>query len=92
MTKADLIALMAKEAKITNVAAAKALETYIKAVGGELRKTGRLSLVGFGTFTCVRRKARMGRNPKTGAAIKIPSRKVVKFKPGKALSDMISGV
>ena len=92
MTKADLIALMAKEAKITNVAAAKALETYINAVGGELRKTGRLSLVGFGTFTCVRRKARMGRNPKTGAAIKIPSRKVVKFKPGKALSDMISGV
>ncbi len=92
MTKADLIALMAKEAKITKVAAEKALETYIKAVGGELRKTGRLSLVGFGTFTCVRRKARMGRNPKTGAIIRIPSRKVVKFKPGKALSDMVSGV
>ncbi|MCX5835071.1 MAG: HU family DNA-binding protein, partial [Deltaproteobacteria bacterium] len=77
-------------AKISKVAAEKALETYIKVVGTELRKTGRLSLVGFGTFTCARRKARMGRNPKTGATIKIPARKVVKFKSGKTLSELVS--
>ncbi|MGE5790609.1 MAG: HU family DNA-binding protein, partial [Syntrophaceae bacterium] len=70
--------------------AGRALEAYIEAVGGELKKTGKLGLVGFGTFNCVQRKARTGRNPKTGSAIDIPSKKVVRFRAGKGLSDVVN--
>jgi DNA-binding protein HU-beta len=58
-------------------------------VARELKKNGKLGLVGFGTFSVVKRKAREGRNPQTGKAIKIPAKKVVKFKPGKELSDKV---
>lgn len=90
MTKQDMINVMAKEARISKAAAGRALEAYIQAVGEELRKTGKLSLVGFGTFSCVQRKARTGRNPKTGSAIQIPARRVVRFRPGKGLSDVVN--
>ena len=90
MTKQDMINVMAKEARISKAAAGRALEAYIEAVGGELKKTGKLSLVGFGTFNCVQRKARTGRNPKTGSAIDIPSKKVVRFRAGKGLSDVVN--
>ena len=88
MTKAELIGVMADEAEISQ-AAAKALDAYIAAVGKELKKTGKLGLVGFGTFSVVKRKAREGRNPQTGKTIKIPAKKVVKFKAGKTLSDKV---
>jgi len=87
MTKADLVGVMAKEADITKAAAALALDAYVDAVTKELKKGGKLSLVGFGTFSVSKRKAREGRNPQTGAAIKIPAKKVVKFKAGKELAD-----
>jgi DNA-binding protein HU-beta len=90
MTKQDMIHVIAKEARISKAAAGRALEAYIQAVGGELKQTGRLSLVGFGTFNCVQRKARTGRNPKTGSAIPIPSKKVVRFRAGKGLSDVVN--
>ena len=90
MTKQDMINVMAKKARISKAAAGRALEAYIEAVGGELKKTGKLSLVGFGTFNCVQRKARTGRNPKTGGAIDIPSKKVVRFRAGKGLSDVVN--
>jgi DNA-binding protein HU-beta len=90
MTKQDMINVMAQKARISKAAAGRALECYIQAVGDELRKTGRLSLVGFGTFNCVQRKARTGRNPKTGGAIDIPARKVVRFRAGKGLSDVVN--
>jgi DNA-binding protein HU-beta len=90
MTKQDMINVMAKEARISKAAAGRALEAYIEAVGGELKKTGKLGLVGFGTFNCVQRKARTGRNPKTGIAIDIPSKKVVRFRAGKGLSDVVN--
>jgi DNA-binding protein HU-beta len=90
MTKQDMINVMAKEARISKAAAGRALEAYIAAVGEELKKTGKLSLVGFGTFNCVQRKARTGRNPKTGSAIDIPSKKVVRFRAGKGLSDVVN--
>lgn len=90
MTKQDMINVMAKEARISKAAAGRALEAYIRAVGGELKQTGKLSLVGFGTFNCVQRKARTGRNPKTGSAIHIPSKKVVRFRAGKGLSDVVN--
>ena len=89
MTKEELIGVMADGAGITKVAAADALEAYIGAVTKELKKSGKLGLVGFGTFSVVKRKAREGRNPQTGKAIKIPAKKVVKFKAGKTLADKV---
>jgi DNA-binding protein HU-beta len=89
MTKADLVSAMADGATISKAAAAKALESYIATVAKELKKNGKLGLVGFGTFSVIKRKAREGRNPQTGKTIKIPAKKVVKFKAGKALADKV---
>ena len=89
MTKAELIAVMAEGAAVTKAAAAKALEGFTAAVAKELKKSGKLGLVGFGTFSVVKRKAREGRNPQTGKKIKIAAKKVVKFKAGKALADKV---
>jgi DNA-binding protein HU-beta len=89
MTKAELIGVMADVAGITKAAAASVLDAYVGAVTKELKKSGKLGLVGFGTFSVVKRKAREGRNPQTGKAIKIPAKKVVKFKAGKALADKV---
>jgi DNA-binding protein HU-beta len=87
MTKAELIGVMAGEAGVTKATAAKALAAFTTTVAKELKKSGRLGLVGFGTWSVVKRKAREGRNPQTGKTIKISAKKVVKFKAGKALSD-----
>jgi len=89
MTKAELIAVMAEGAAVPKAAAANALEAYVGAVAKELKKSGKLGLVGFGTFSVVKRKAREGRNPQTGKKIKIAAKKVVKFKAGKALADKV---
>ena len=89
MTKAELIAVMAEGADITKAAAASALEAYTMAVAKELKKSCKLGLVGFGTFSVVKRKAREGRNPQTGKTIKIAAKKVIKFKAGKALADKV---
>jgi DNA-binding protein HU-beta len=89
MTKAELIGVLANGAGISKAAAAKALESYIGTVAKELKKSGKLGLVGFGTFSVIRRKAREGRNPQTGKTIKIAAKKVVKFKAGKALADKV---
>ena len=87
MTKAELIAVMAEDAGVTKAAAAKGLGCFTATVAKELKKSGKLGLVGFGTFSVVKRKAREGRNPQTGKTIKIAAKKVVKFKAGKALGD-----
>ncbi|MGD0278030.1 MAG: HU family DNA-binding protein [Smithella sp.] len=89
MTKAELIGVIAKAANITKDKAAKSLDAYETAVSKELKKSGKLVLVGFGTFSVVKRKAREGRNPQTGKAIKIPAKKVVKFKAGKDLASKV---
>jgi len=89
MTKADLIARIAKDAKVSKKAGEVALNTIVKAVKETLKKGQSLTLVGFGTFSLGKRAARMGRNPQTGAAIKIKAAKVPKFKPGKALKDAV---
>jgi DNA-binding protein HU-beta len=90
MTKADLIGKMAKDAKISKVAAGAVLDSFMANVTKALKKKdGKVTLVGFGTFQKVRQKARKGRNPQTGAPIKIKARNVVKFKAGKALKDAI---
>jgi DNA-binding protein HU-beta len=90
MTKAELVEKIAKEADISKVAAAAAMSSFMDGVVKTLKKKdGKVTLVGFGTFTKVRRKARTGRNPQTGAPIKIKARNVVKFKPGKLLKDAV---
>ena len=89
MTKAELIAAMAGGARISKSAASKALDAYVGAVTKELKKGGKVGLVGFGTFSISKRKAREGRNPQTGKAIKIPAKKVVKFKAGKELANKV---
>ncbi len=89
MTKAELITAIANDAGITKVAATKALESYMGTVTKELKKNGKFGLVGFGSFSVVKRKARMGRNPQTGEEIKIKARKVIKFKPGMALTEKV---
>jgi DNA-binding protein HU-beta len=92
MTKAELIGMMAEEAGITKAAAVKALEAYTMAVEKELKKSGKIGLVGFGTFSVVKRKAREGRNPQTGKTIKIAAKKVIKFKAGKKMADIVNKV
>ena len=90
MTKAELVGKMAKDAGISKAAAAVALNSFTQNVTKALRKKdGKVTLVGFGTFAKVRRKARKGRNPQTGATIKIKASNTVRFKPGKALKDAI---
>ena len=90
MTKAELIVAMAKDAGITKTAAVEALSSYMEIVTRELKKNGRFGLVGFGSFSVIKRKARKGRNPQTGEEIKIKAKKVIKFKPGKALAEKIN--
>jgi DNA-binding protein HU-beta len=89
MTKAELIASIAKEAKITKAAAEKAMNAFTGNVTKALKKGDKLTLTGFGTFMVSKRKARSGRNPRTGKEIKIPATKVAKFKPGNKLRDTV---
>ncbi len=89
VNKAELIEHIAKQADISKAAAGRALEALIGGVRSTLKKGGTVSVVGFGTFSVTKRAARTGRNPRTGAAIKIKAAKVPKFKPGKALRDAL---
>lgn len=89
MTKGELVGVMAAKACITKVAAEKALNTVLETVTRTLKKGEKVSLVGFGTFDVARRKARRGRNPKTGAELRIPSVRVPKFRAGRTLKDAV---
>jgi len=89
MTKAELIAHVANEAQVKKADAEKAINAMIAVVPSTLKSKGRLALAGFGTFVVASRKAREGRNPQTGKPIKIPATKVVKFKPGKQLKELV---
>lgn len=90
MNKTELIDYVASDADIPKAVAARALESTIAAVKATLKNGGAVSLVGFGTFAVGKRAARVGRNPRTGASIKIKAAKVPKFRPGKALKDAIN--
>jgi len=89
MTKAELVAKVAKDAKITKAAAGKSLDAVIEGITKALKKGDRVTLVGFGTFSVSKRKARTGRNPQTGKSIKIAARKVAKFKAGSELKKAV---
>ena len=90
MNKTELIEHIAKQADISKAAAARALDGMIGGVMTTLKKGGSVSIIGFGTFAVTKRAARSGRNPRTGATIKIKAAKVPKFRPGKGLKDAIN--
>ena len=89
MNKGDLIDKIHDGAGVTKAQAAEALDAVLGGITGALAKGGKVTLVGFGTFSVVKRAARKGRNPRTGEEIKIKAKKVVRFKPGKELSDKV---
>ncbi len=89
MTKAELIEKVAKDVKISKAAAEKTLNTIIVEVTKTLKKGNKVTLVGFGTFSVSKRKARKGRNPRTGETIKIAAHKAPKFTAGKGFKDAI---
>lgn len=86
MNKAELIAKLSDDTGITKTQANAALDSFIEAVTKTLKGGGKVTLVGFGTFTVSKRSARNGRNPQTGEVIKIKARKVARFKAGKELA------
>jgi DNA-binding protein HU-beta len=90
MNKKELIESIAGAADISKAAAEKALNGTLAAIAESLKKGDKVTLVGFGTFAVAKRDARQGRNPQTGKTIKIPAKKVVKFKAGSKLSDAVN--
>ncbi len=89
MNKHDVIVKMSKNSGVTARQAEKALNTFFSAVEESLRKDGRVTFIGFGTFYVAERKARTGRNPRTGEPIKIPAKKVVRFRASKKLTKAV---
>ena len=89
MTKEQMIERMAAEARITKAQATRAMKSMITNITKSLKKGNKVTFVGFGSFDVSKRKARTGRNPQTGAEIRIPAARVPKFKAGKALKDAV---
>ncbi len=90
MNKTELVAAIADQAEISKKDAEKALKAFTDVVGEELKKGEKIQLVGFGTFEVAERAAREGRNPQSGAPMKIAASKAPKFKAGKALKDLVN--
>lgn len=90
MNKTQLIDAMAADAGVSKVAAKSALESFLGNVSSTLKSGGRVSLVGFGSWSVSKRAAREGRNPQTGATIQIAAKNVVKFKAGAELSGSVN--
>lgn len=90
MNKAELVAAIATKTELSKKDSEKALKAFTDIVAEELKKGNKIQLVGFGTFEVVKRAAREGRNPKTGAPMQIPASTAPKFKAGKALKDSVN--
>lgn len=90
MNKTELVAAMADQSGLSKKDSEKALKAFTDVVADELKKDGKVQLVGFGTFEVSQRAAREGRNPQSGEVMKIAASKAPKFKAGKALKDMIN--
>lgn len=89
MTKSELVAEIAQRTNLTKADAERALNAFVDATKMTLKKEGKLTLAGLGSFVVTKREARKGRNPQTGAEITIPASKGVRFRPGKALKDSL---
>ena len=90
MNKTEMVAAIAKKTELSKKDAEKALKAFTDTVAAELKKGGKVQLVGFGTFEVAKRAAREGRNPQTGKVMKIKASKAPKFKAGKALKDTVN--
>jgi DNA-binding protein HU-beta len=90
VNKQELIAKIVKDTGLTKVGAAAAVDSFIDGITKSLKKGNDVTFVGFGTFKTSQRKARTGRNPQTGASIKIPKRRVVRFTAGKGLKTALN--
>ena len=90
MTKAELVDFIAEKADLTKADAGRALDAMVEGVTKELKENGKVTLVGFGTFSAKKREARTGRNPQTGEAVKIAARTVPGFKAGNKLKDALN--
>ncbi|MCR5734291.1 MAG: HU family DNA-binding protein [Lachnospiraceae bacterium] len=90
MNKTELVAAIADQAGLSKKDSEKAVKAFTEVVAKELKKGGKVQLVGFGTFEVAKRAAREGRNPQTGAVMKIKASKAPKFKAGKALKDIVN--
>lgn len=90
MNKQELVAKVAKDAGLSKAGAAVAVESLLDGIVKSLKKGDPVTFVGFGTFKTAQRKARTARNPQTGAPIKIPKRRVVRFTAGKALKATVN--
>ncbi|MCR5033705.1 MAG: HU family DNA-binding protein [Lachnospiraceae bacterium] len=90
MNKTELVAAIAEQAGLTKKDAEKAVKAFTETVAAELKKGGKVQLVGFGTFEVSKRAAREGRNPQTGKVMKIAASKAPKFRAGKALKDSLN--
>ena len=90
MNKTELVAAMADQTGLTKKDVEAVLKAFTDVVSGELKKGGKVQLVGFGTFEVSERAAREGRNPQSGAVMKIAASKAPKFKAGKALKDLVN--
>ena len=91
MNKGDLITKIAENAKVSRAQASEALNAVLENVATALKEGDKVTLIGFGTFSVTRREARSGRNPQTGKSINIEAKNVIKFKPGKELTDKVNG-
>ena len=91
MNKTELVEALAKETNLSKKDAAAALKAFVDVVSKELKKKGKVQLVGFGTFETAKRAARTGKNPQTGAALKIPASTAVRFKSGAVLKKTVNG-
>jgi len=89
LNKSQLISAVAGETGMTKVDIERALKGIVGAVSKELGAGGSVTLIGFGTFSVYERAERIGKNPRTGDTLKIPAKKVAKFKPGKALAELV---
>ena len=89
MNKSELISAIAEESGLSKVDSKKALDGFMAAVASELKKGGKISLVGFGTFSVVQKSARQGINPRTKQTIQIEGKKAVKFKAGAELAEQV---
>ena len=90
MNKQELIAKIASDTGMTKTGAAAAVDSFIDGIVKTLKKGRSITFVGFGTFKTSNRKARVGRNPQTGAAVKIPKRRVARFSAGKGLKEALN--
>ncbi len=90
MNKTELVDAIAKETGLSKAASEKAVKAFVDVVSKELKKKGKVQLVGFGTFDTSQRAARTGKNPQTGEEIKIPATVAPRFKAGKSLKDLVN--